>query len=148
MKKLFYIIPFIITTSFANELSWVDEQIEAIKPSRVGVSLKEISRLKDPFIFLHRGKKDEEKEIKLNKKSVVITKTTSTPVIKKVHKGLFLEAILNKSALINGKWYKVGDEVYGYKILSIEAKSVELKKNKKRKILTTKSKKTNLKFSK
>ncbi len=147
MKTIFFLIPILITISCANELSWVDKQIEAIKPSRVGVSLKEISKLKDPFIFLHKDKEEKQK-VKLNKNTVYKTHIPSKPTIQKVHKGLFLEAILNKSALINGKWYKVGDKIYGYTVVNINAKSVELVKNKKKKILTTKSKKTNLKFSK
>ena len=131
--------------TFANELSWVDEQIEAIKPSRVGVSLQDIAKLHDPFVFLH--KKSEKKKMQ-SSPSATISTPKPIKTAQKVNNGLSLEAILNKSALINGKWYKIGDSLYGYTITKIDIKSVALIKNKKTTILSTQSKKTNLKFSK
>jgi len=131
----------------ANELSWVDEQIEAIKPARVGITSAEISKLSDPFIFL------QPKEIKESKTTTRI-RTTSVKKHYVKHyrrsryRGLSLEAILNKAALINGKWYKLNDKVYGYTISSIHAKTVTLKRYHKIKILSTESKKSNLKLIK
>jgi len=130
----------------ANELAWVDEQIEAIKPPRIGLSSDEIVKLKNPFIFL----RTQEKKEKVSKN----TKTTPVKSYKKRwrstkrYKGLTLEAVLNKSVLINGKWYKLGEKVYGYTITKINAKTVELRKYKRTKILSTKSKKSNIKLSK
>ena len=61
--KNFIILSLILTSLAATtnkELSWVDKQVEAIKPPRDGESLSNISRIKDPFIFL---KKDLTKQI-------------------------------------------------------------------------------------
>ncbi len=56
MKNLYSLLILLIATQlFSNELTWVDEQVEAIKPARIGVSQKEISKIKDPFIFLHKN---------------------------------------------------------------------------------------------
>jgi len=128
---------------FANELSWVDEQIQAIKPSRKGISEKEIRQLKNPFIYL---KKKDEKTEKNAKKTVSVTPDR---IYRHRNQHTFtLEATMNQSALIHGKWYKVGSVVNGYKIIKIMPQSVILTKHKKRLILSMKSKKTNLKFSK
>jgi len=51
MKNLYSLLILLIAAQlFSNELTWVDEQVEAIKPARIGVSQKEISKIKDPFI--------------------------------------------------------------------------------------------------
>jgi len=60
---------------------------------------------------------------------------------------LLLEAILNKSALINGKWYKEGEKVYGYKLEKVKLKSILLTRGKKQLLLSTMSKSNNLKFN-
>ena len=52
MKILFTFTTLLLSTLIADEtLSWVDKQIEAIKPPRVSVSDSKLSLLKDPFIF-------------------------------------------------------------------------------------------------
>jgi len=146
MKTLFIIaLLFVTSTLLANELSWVDEQIEAIKPSRKGLKKEKVALLKDPFIFLH---KKEEK-----KKEKVSSKKTSKQVYryKKVYKkyrSLQLEATMNHSALISGKWYKLGDKVRGYTLHHISEKEVILKKHHKKITLSIKSKHKNLKLSK
>jgi hypothetical protein len=124
----------------ANELSWVNEQIEAIKPSRQGISNQSISMLKDPFIFLHSKKKIHTSYKKHSNK-------TSPKKIHKHSSKIFLEAILNKNALINGKWYKEGEKVYGYTIKKVNLKSVLLTRGKKQLLLSTMSKSNNLKFN-
>jgi len=127
----------------ASELSWVDEQVAAIKPPRTGISINEISALKDPFIFL--VKKDD-----ISDKLGRVTKThkvSTTHYIKKHYsRGISLNAILNKSAMINHKWYKEGDRVYKYKLVQVNQKSVVLKRGHKLLLLSTASKNKNLKF--
>jgi len=129
----------------SNELAWVDEQIEAIKPPRKGISKNTIDILDNPFIFLEVKKKQKKAKISTSKKYV--KKTSSKKKIRKhySHK-LTLEAIINSSALINGKWYKKGEKVYGYVLKEVNIKSVLLTKGKKRVILSTLSKNKNLKF--
>ena len=127
-----------------EDLSWVDKEIEAIKPPRQGVSYRAISLLKDPFVFLHKNKKD--KENKQNTPAVVpspVTTTTTNSVQTKVRKNgpLKLSAVINNSALINGKWYKRGDKVGKYTLVKVSLKEVVLENATKRLKLTTYTKK-------
>ncbi|MEO1937834.1 MAG: hypothetical protein ABGW85_04270 [Sulfurimonas sp.] len=147
MKKFTLTLIVTATCLFSNnnELTWVDEQIEAIKPPRVGLSPKEINQLKDPFILLVEKKEDKKTVAKKEKKHSRYNYT------KKVHKRSYhfsLEAIMNKSALINGKWYKEGTYIYGYKITNVDRNKVILTKGSKKITLSTISKKKNLKFNK
>ncbi len=48
---------------------------------------------------------------------------------------LELTAILNDKAYINGRFYKIGDTISGYKIVKIADSYVVLKKKDKMKIL-------------
>ena len=139
-------IPFLLLLStyvMANELAWVDEQVEAIKPPRKGISKQEITSLKDPFIFL-KTKKTNNKNVK---HTSVINRKTSKSTYRRVHSyKLSLEAVMNKSAFINGKWYKEGEKVKGYLLKEVNARSVLLTKGKKQLTLTTMSKNKKLKF--
>ncbi len=149
--KTLYIIPLIIFIQLlnANELEWVDEQIKAIQPPREG--MKNIHALKDPFIFLKKNKDDEE-----SKKNNKVTPSTTVPLMGQnitkekvtiVKKSTFdLSMIINKSAKINNKWYKQGDILSDYEILTISPSSVVLVKNKKQTILSTNSKNKNSKL--
>ena len=131
MKTLFITIMILLTANLSsNELTWVDEQVEAIKPPRVGMKGRELSILKDPFIFLKKNRTDETK----NKSGAKRTRTASVPgrtttssntktIIKK-KKRLSVTMLMNSSAFINGKWYKVGDKVSGYKVSKIDSSSV------------------------
>lgn len=143
MKTLYTIFLLLgVSQLLANELSWVDEQVEAIKPPRVGLSSKEIAAVKDPFIFLI--KKDD---LQSKSKKTPSKKVFKTHYVKKSHtKRLTLDAILNKSAMINNKWYKEGERVYGYKLAKVNTTSVVLKRHNKQLLLSTKSKSKNLKF--
>jgi len=123
----------------ANELKWVDEQIEAIKPSRSGITSREVSVLKDPFIFLNKTSKTKTSKTKY---------ISSYKHVKSKHRfktSLFhLSMIMNKAARINNKWYKENETIKGYKILKVESSSVTLRKNKKTFLLSTHSKNKNL----
>lgn len=60
MKKYLLILTLTMSTSlFANELHWVDTQVEAIKPPRKGMQTQELAGIKDPFVFL--VKKEDKK---------------------------------------------------------------------------------------
>ena len=145
MKKFILLLTLTSTFLFANELKWVDEQIEAIKPPRVGLSPKEITLLKDPFILL------VEKTVDKKKKTIATNKQSKYNYKKKIHKKSYhfkLDAIMNKSALINDKWYKEGSLIYGYKIAKVNRNTVVLTKGNKKITLTTISKKNNLKINK
>lgn len=147
MKTLLTISTSILLASSlcATELSWVDEQIEAIKPPRKGSTIKNI---RNPFVFLEKNgyiKKEpvlEEKTVSItNEKGELITK-----VVKEKPKPLVLNAILNHSALINGVWYKINEKIRSYTIVNIQKYTVTLKSIDRTMTLSTNVKKQNLKF--
>jgi len=147
MKKLYILIfLFLSSTLFSNELAWVNEQVEAIKPARKGIIDSSTALLKDPFIFIK--KKDLEKN-KKNTTSKISTKSQNK--VKKTAKAkaktFLLRAIINKSALINDKWYKLNSYVDKYKLSKVTTTSVWLTKNKTKLVLTTKSKNSTIKFN-
>lgn len=145
MKNLYFVLLlFLATQLFSNELAWVDEQIEAIKPERVGISNSEISKIKSPFIFLE---KSDESTVKKNTKGVTLPYAKYKIVTKRKSSIYFrLEAILNKSAMINGKWYKEGKYVYGYKLSKVNRTSVVLIRKNKKIRLSTASRNRHIKF--
>jgi hypothetical protein len=138
MKNLLLAIALLlVVNSYANELNWVDEQVEAIKPSRTGMKKSSLNSIRDPFIF-----------IKKSKKGKATTSNNKTPLKQVVKKKITLKLtmVMNKSAQISGKWYRLGESVNGYKIEEITPKAVLLKKKNKELLLTTNSKSKNLKF--
>jgi hypothetical protein len=148
--KNFIIILILFTgiNLFCNELAWVDEQVEAIKPPRIGIKNTDMSKIKDPFIFFSNKIKANKTKNKKTKRIIYThTKNTNKKVIRK--KSYFsLNAILNQSAMINNKWYKYGDTVNGFKIVKIDRTSVLLKRNKNEILISTKSKSNNLQLKK
>jgi hypothetical protein len=147
--KSFFIISFLLLLSLnlsSNELEWVDEQIEAIKPPREGVSEIEIASLKDPFIFLKKA--DTKNNVIAAAPAVFTSDTTDLPKVKVLpqKKKFILDAIINKSALINGKWYTISDKIDDYTVSKIGTTSITLSKKGKEEILSTSSKNLNLKF--
>lgn len=135
------------TNLMANELSWVDEQIQAIKPSRVGMSRAAINSIRNPFLFKHK-----KKAIALQTNKTAVSSISSTKRVKytpkKRYRALKLTLILNNSAMINGRWYKLGDNVSGYHIAQIDRASVLLKNQTKKLLLSTRSVSKKLKFQK
>jgi hypothetical protein len=135
--------------SSANELAWVDEQIEAIKPPREGLDEKQFSFLKDPFIFLKKNQTPKEEKKITNRAPQAIpggSLVSKTTVKKPLYKELTLIAVINNSALINSKWYKLGEKVGKYKLEQINRTNVILTKGKKMLMLSTRTKNPNLKF--
>ena len=133
-------------TANASELSWVDEQVKAIKPSRSGAKNWYLGSVKNPFIFLGKAKSSSSKD---KTSSSIPSKTTSVKGLdtQKPTQKLTLEAIINKSALIDGKWYQEGQNVYGYKLEKVSGRNVLLQKSGKNVLLTTKSERKSLKFN-
>ncbi len=125
------------------KLKWVDEQVEAIKPNRVGLSAHATSMLKNPFLTQLRinrmkdKKPEDEKQKSSAEPSKVVTYAEASEPMDTVdepegRKPLHLQTVINKTrVLIDGKWYAVNDKVYGYQIKKIDAASVLLKSKKK-----------------
>ncbi len=123
-----------------KELAWVDEQIQAILPARIGVSDGLINSLRDP--------------IKLKKPAAVATtgnKLLPPPKLgsglvlppKVVEEPLRLTALMNKSAFISGKWYKTGDSVREYSLSEVKPNSVLLTGKKGQKLILFLTKQNN-----
>ena len=141
----------------ATELTWVDEQIEAIKPPR---KTSKISNIQNPFVYLEKNgyvKKVADKKALVSTKlksssgltASSLSSTTSSVCdteVERPRSGLNLDAILNSSALINGKWYKKSDKIKSYTIVNVDKTSVTLKQGNKKMTLSTSSKKRTLKF--
>lgn len=144
MKNLLIILTILLSSSlFSNELDWVDEQVEAIKPARSGMSYKTVSSLHNPFVYL----KKKEKENTTSSTVAQTTSNTKTQKVKQTKQVLTLWLIMNDSAKINDVWYKKGDRVNGYEIQEIDSQSVLLTKKKKKLLLSTRSSNKNLKFN-
>lgn len=145
---------FLGNSLYANELEWVDEQIEAIKPPRKGVN---IHALGSPFVFLEKNKpetKDAKKGSRTaasSTKKAASSKTASLAQAEKTDDapkkgGFVLSTIINSSAMIDGSWYKVSDKISSYTVTDITKTSVTLKQGSKEFVLSTVSKNPNLKF--
>ena len=149
MKPILLSLSIILSTVLlSDELSWVDEQVQAIKPPRSGLHSKEVSLIKDPFIFLAKNRDGDEE---IDKKSKTSLKTTDTTIpIKKqtIKKVLSLGAIMNNSVMISEEWYKVGDKINGYTVSKLTFNSVLLTKDKQQLLLSTKSRSKTIKFLK
>jgi len=137
-------------TYSANELSWVDTQVNAIKPARVGMNDSEILKIQDPFIFY---KKDSTKDNSRKKSPVVKYSSIKQPAsnssettVTKTTQSMKLNAIINNSALINGEWYRVDQNIAGFTVSSISRTSVVLTKGNQKLVLTTNDQNRNLKF--
>jgi len=154
MKTFFISMTILLTLNLSSsELDWVNEQVEAIKPPRTGMKSRELSILKDPFIFLKKNRTDVSTVKKGNKATrpssipgQIATSSSTKKVVKK-NKSLSVTMLMNSSALINGKWYRVGETVRGYKISKIDTTSVLLTKKSKKLLLSTNSKSKNLNFN-
>jgi len=155
MKKIFIVILIFIVNLYSSELDWVNEQISAIKPQRSGVKSATIQRLKDPFIFIRKkGSKSSTASVKkvgssagVQDKNKKVVPQGIEIVEKRVKRVNFnLSAIINKSALINGRWYGLNDRVRGYKLRKINKTFVVLTRNGRNILLSTDSRNTNIKF--
>jgi len=152
MKTLFLALSvFLFSNSLASELSWVDEQVEAIKPPRSGMRQNTIATLKNPFVFLEKNRTEPvavASKIKSTHTPVTIIQKRATQKTATVRKVLTLNAVMNNSVMINGVWYKIADVINGYTIKEISRSSALLTKNKKELLLSTHSSNTKLKFLK
>ena len=115
MKKIFFLSFFAFL--FANTMQIIEEikKIEQFKPKFKNVQNFNI------FSF-----DDEEKKENINKNRNLVPKTV--PILR-------IYAIFQNKVNINGKWFKLGDNVNGYKIIKIGKGFVLLKKDNIKKYL-------------
>lgn len=114
-----------------KELLWVDEQIKAILPPRIGVSDGFINSLIDPIKYIkpaHPSGSIGGHGLLAPPKLGGIPLTATAPKV--IEQPLRLQALMNKSALINGKWYRVNDGIRAYTLSEIKSNSVLLSSKK------------------
>lgn len=121
-----------------KELTWVDEQVQAIIPARVGIPEGFINSLRDPM----KMKKAAPSTLP-GSKLLAPPKLGSVLQPPIVEEPLRLLAIMNKSVLINGKWYKVGESVRSFILSEIKPSSVLLTGKKDQKLILFLTKQNN-----
>lgn len=125
-----------ITAHDDKELTWVDQQIQAILPARVGVPEGYIVSLRDPM------KMKKKPVSSLNgSKLLAPPKLGSNTIF--VEEPLRLQAIINRTVLISGKWYKINDAVRNYTLTEIKSSSVLLTGKKEQKLILFLTKQNN-----
>jgi hypothetical protein len=125
LMKTFCIIfiVFITTLNASSDLKWVNKQVDAIKPARSGIADSYIDSLKDPIEPENIKKESTVHTSKTSSSSKIIGKTTKV----NYQKPLRLQAVINMSAYINGKWYSINERIRGKKITLIKKNYVVLK---------------------
>ncbi|WP_295053013.1 hypothetical protein [Sulfuricurvum sp.] len=125
-----------------KELAWVDEQIRAILPARVGIPEGFINSLHDPMKM-----KKPTPIVKPGSNLLAPPKLGSSMGIltqpKVIEEPLRLLAIMNKSVLISGKWYKIGESVRNFTLAEIKSNSVLLAGKKDQKLILFLTKQNN-----
>ena len=139
MKKLILItlVPLAVFANIANSShETISTQIKEIKPPRIGVSNREIAKVKSPFLYMKTvtTKSGKKRRIIEAKKRIKL-------------KPLKLESAINKNIKINGKWYKEGDRVRQYVILKVSSDYILLKSKKKQLKLFQNSKNYKIRFN-
>ena len=94
--------------NLGNNTEEYDKIFEQISQTRVGIDPKEIKKIKNPFVVIYKNQLDKN--------------GTKKPKI--VYK---LEAIFDKKAMINGKWYKKYSKIGAYKLVKVRQNSVLLR---------------------
>ncbi|RUM65149.1 MAG: hypothetical protein DSZ03_03215 [Sulfurimonas sp.] len=137
------LIIILMTVSWAaaeDSLSWVDQQIAAIKPKRSGISDAKIAELASPIRYT-KIEEDPEAKTPGGTKPAMANIKLPEPV-----RPLKVTAILNKSALIDGQWLKVNSSVRGYKVRRINGDNVVLQSSNKKLKLFIKEKNDHIKI--
>ncbi len=132
MKKTVILFTFtFFSLLHAGRLSHTEIKImvEKIKHQRDGIEISVLETTPNPFAI----KEKVEEEIK--KAKIEVKKEVKKEVV------YHLTAILNHSAFIDGKWYKVGDKIGVFILVSINYDTVDLKSKKEQKKLSIKKEK-------
>ena len=115
-KFIVFLLPLALIAS--SKYPDIDQLIEKVKVTRVGLKQEQIKALKNPFVS--------------QKKLVKIIKVEKIKKEKKRQKlVLRLSSILNDRARINGRWYKRGSKIGPYRIVQIGDESVLLRSKKR-----------------
>ena len=108
----------------------IKTMVKKIKEKRIGIEVSVLEDTPNPFALVEKGEEVKEEVVKKEKPKVIKKEV--------VHN---LTAILNHAAFIDGKWYKVGDKIGRFILVSINHESVDLKFKKEQKKLSIKKEK-------
>ena len=113
MKKLaIFTIAVLVPLSAELSVEQIDNMVKKIQQKRVSKMEIDYKVVPSPFIII---KKDSD-----TNDTIVTTPTKKISFV--------LSAIINGSAYINGKWYKVGDVMNDYNVTKISDTEVKLQK--------------------
>jgi len=121
-----------------KEVAWVNEQVLAILPARIGIAEGFINSLRDPMKM-----KKAAPNILPGSKLLAPPKLGSMLQPQVVEEPLRLLAVMNKSVLINGKWYKTGESIRNFTLTEIKSNSVLLTGKKDQKLVLFLTKQNN-----
>ena len=132
MKKILIlsILSFMLDAATLSHTE-IKTMVEKIKQKRGGIDVSVLENTPNPFAIEEKVEEVIEKEVIKKEKPKVVKKEV-------VH---HLMAILNHAAFIDGKWYKVGDKVGRFILISINHETVDLKFKKEQKKLSIKKEK-------
>ncbi|MBD3793072.1 MAG: hypothetical protein IE889_02785 [Campylobacterales bacterium] len=124
MKKILFLTLASIWMSQAASLSQeeINNMVEQIKKERAGINLDRLKDTPNPFAIVKAPEVEE-------KVGVI------QPVKNEESVAYELTAILNRAAFINGKWYKAGESLGIYKVISVNKNSVTLRYGTETKVL-------------
>jgi len=112
MKNIVLMVTVMVSTIYADlSMDQIRQMVQKIHDPREGISLETLKETQEPFVRLQ-----EENNVT----------TFVIPIDKKVTK-IILNAILNKTAFINGKWRGIDDNISGYTLKYIGKKGVVLR---------------------
>lgn len=101
-----------ITVAFSNVATQeIDKMIDDIKKPRKSLDMRELGRVKDPFVL---------------EKVHTSTPEAIIPVFKKPTPKFSLSAIVNDKAHINGDWHEEGGMIMGYELAHVGTRGVVL----------------------
>jgi hypothetical protein len=120
-----------LTTAEEGVTDEIDKMVNEIKEKRESkMSKEEFLKLPSPLMKV----KTVDKNLTAVSKGGLVfndSNSSATPIIE----DFTLKAILNRRAFINDRWYKIGDEIGGYKLAKINGESVLLESGDKSKEL-------------
>jgi len=135
MKKSI-IISIFLFSNFLDSATLSHEEIKImvskIKNQREGIDVSVLENTPNPFAI---------REIVKEKVVVKKEKPKKAKIVVKKEVVHTLSAILNHAAFIDGKWYKIGDKIGAFTLISINYDSVDLKSKKEQKKLSIKKEK-------
>ncbi len=104
----------------------ISSMVDEIKKERSGIDIRRLKNTPNPFAIYHKPK-------------VVLPEIVEeTPEVEEEEVETFdhqLLAILNHAAFIDGKWYKVGDTLGEYTLVSMGKDQVVLKRGSQKRTL-------------